>query len=266
MAKEDPGNENCEPTADLPIDGTVRSTVSGQYPSEIGGFRILRVIASGGMGTVYQATQKNPHRAVAVKVLRAGIGSSSSLRRFEYESKILARLRHPGIAQVYEAGQHRDAGGTVPFFAMEYVPAAKPIHVYANRKSMDSRERLVLFLQVCHAVQHGHLKGIIHRDLKPSNILVDGEGRVKVIDYGVARCTDSDMSVASQRTAVGEMVGTLKYMSPEQCEADPDNIDARSDVYELGVVLFELLSGQSPYALDKTPILELPRVIRDVPP
>ncbi len=220
--------------------------VGAGVPKRIGQYRIKRAIASGGMGTVYEAVQEKPRRTVAVKVMRAGIASRSALRRFEYESQLLARLRHPGIAQVYDAGTHKDGEVTVPYFAMEYIVGAKPVTDYVKDKKLGTRERLKLFAEVCEAVHHGHQKGIIHRDLKPSNILVDGSGQVKIIDFGVARCTDSDMAVTTLQTDVGQLIGTLQYMSPEQCAADPHDIDTRSDVYALGVVFYEMLCDRNP--------------------
>ncbi len=237
----------------------------------IGGYVLKRLISSGGMGTVYEALQEHPHRTVAVKVMKAGIASRSALRRFEYESQILARLRHPGIAQVIEAGTHRKEGaaaeaGGVPYFVMEYIPDALAITDYAREKNLAARERLRLFGQVCDAVHHGHQKGIIHRDLKPSNILVDRQGKAKIIDFGVARATDSDMALTTVHTEVGQLIGTLQYMSPEQCKADPDDLDIRSDVYSLGVVLYELLCGTVPYNVRNTAVIEAARLIREEPP
>lgn len=144
-------------------------------PKRLGQYHIKRVIATAGMGTVYEATQEKPRRTVAVKVMKHGIASRSALRRFEYESRVLARLRHPGIAQVYEAGTHRDESGTVPFFAVEYIPNAKSITRYADDKKLGTRERLDLLGKFCDSVHHGHQKGIIHRDLKPSNILGESD-------------------------------------------------------------------------------------------
>jgi len=235
-------------------------------PKRIGHYHVRRLIASGGMGTVYEATQEHPRRTVAIKVMRHGITSARALRRFEYEAQILARLHHPGIAHVYEADWHEEEGERVPYFAMEYIPNAKPLLRYADEKHLSSRARLKLFIDVCQAVHHGHQRGIIHRDLKPGNILVDPGGQVKIIDFGVARSTDADLNLTALQTSVGEMVGTLKYMSPEQCEADPHDLDIRSDIYSLGVLLFELLSGRMPYDLYSTPVISAPRVICEEPP
>jgi non-specific serine/threonine protein kinase/serine/threonine-protein kinase len=230
----------------------------------IGGYTIRRLIAEGGMGAVYEAQQKQPRRQVALKLIRSGIVSPSTLKRFEYEAELLARLRHPGIAQVYEAGTHDDGTGPVPFFAMEYVAQARPITRYVLDNRLDTRQRLELFLLVCDAVHHGHQKGIIHRDLKPSNILVDASGQPKVIDFGVARSTDSDIA-ATVLTSAGQLVGTLQYMSPEQCQADPQDIDTRSDVYALGLVLYEMLCGRLPYEVSGA-AHEVVRVIQEQPP
>jgi hypothetical protein len=189
------------------------------------------------------------------------------LRRLEFESEVLARLQHPHIAQVFEAGTHRDAQGhMLPYFVMEYVQGALPITTYAAKNKLGTRERLALFVQACDAVHHGHQKGIIHRDLKPANILVDSPGQAKVIDFGVARATDSDVAVTTMHTDVGSLIGTLQYMSPEQCEADPLGLDIRSDVYSLGVILYELLTGQLPYSVAGRPIPSATRVICESEP
>ncbi len=252
---------------DEPIEPTMEMTrSSGPMPKKIGHYAIQSVIASGGMGTVYKAVQESPRRTVAVKVMKAGMNTASALRRFEFEAQLLGRLRHPGIAQIYEAGTHTEGGCSVPFFAMEYIPNAKDIVRYARDKDLGVRERLELFAQVCEAVHHGHQKGIVHRDLKPGNILVGSGGKPRIIDFGVARATDSDMALTQHQTNVGQLVGTVQYMSPEQCEADPLDIDTRSDVYSLGVVLYELVCGRLPYDLRDTPVFEAARTIRDQDP
>jgi tetratricopeptide (TPR) repeat protein/tRNA A-37 threonylcarbamoyl transferase component Bud32 len=235
-------------------------------PKKIGHYTVKRVIAAGGMGVVYEAVQEHPRRTVALKIMRHGIASRSALRRFEYESQILARLRHPGIAQVFEAGMHDDGSGGTPFFAMEYIAGAKDIVSYVQAKRLGSREKLELFLKVCDAIHHGHQKGIIHRDLKPANILVDSLGQPKIIDFGVARATDSDLAVTTLQTDVGQLVGTVQYMSPEQIDADPHDIDTRSDVYALGVLFYQMLTGRLPYDVSGTVIYEATRMIREQQP
>jgi len=238
----------------------------GNHPTKIAHFTIRRVIGSGGMGTVYEGIQDNPRRKVAIKVMRSGVTSRTAQRRFEFESQVLARLHHQGIAQIYEAGTWDDGTGGVPWFAMEYIAGAKTLIDYSNARKLGTRERLELFTRVCDAVSHGHQKGIIHRDLKPGNILVDANGQPKVIDFGVARATDSDMAVTTLQTDVGQLLGTVQYMSPEQCEADPDILDTRSDVYSLGVLLYELLCDALPYDLGSVPVFEAARVIREKAP
>jgi non-specific serine/threonine protein kinase/serine/threonine-protein kinase len=274
----------------------LRADARPNMPERIGRFHLKRLIAAGGMGAVYEAVQDQPRRIVAVKVMRQGMTSRSALRRFEYESQILARLRHPGIGQIYEAGTHVDAttGASVPYFVMEYIPNARTITEFAQEKHLGSRERLDLFLQVCEAVHHGHQKGIIHRDLKPGNILIDASapgftpgyspgyspghasssgtgggaslGHAKIIDFGVARATDSDLAVTTLQTDVGQLLGTIQYMSPEQIDADPHDIDIRSDVYALGVLLFELLVERLPYDVATVAVYEAARIIREQPP
>lgn len=256
----DRSEESTESRERLPSSGAQKS------PKRIGQYTIRREIASGGMGTVYEALQEKPRRAVAIKLMRAGIASRSALRRFKYESQTLARLQHPGIAQVFDAGTHKDGAVTVPYFAMEYIVGAKPITEYAKEHDLATCDRMRLFASVCDAVHHGHQKGVVHRDLKPSNILVDSSGNVKVIDFGVARGTDSDMAVTTLQTDVGQLIGTLQYMSPEQCAADPHDIDTRSDVYALGVVLYELLCGRLPYDVRGAVLHEATRVVREQMP
>ena len=235
-------------------------------PKTIGQYRIIGIIGSGGMGAVYEAAQDNPKRRVALKVVKSERASPAAMRRFQFEVQTLARLRHPGIAQIYEAGTFQNDAGEQPFFAMEYIPAARPITDYANEMDLSIEERIQLFERVCDAVHHGHQKGIIHRDLKPDNILVDRGGNPKIIDFGVARATDADLAVTTLQTSVGQLIGTLQYMSPEQCLGDPGEVDTRADVYSLGVILYELLCQELPYDITKQAMLEAIRVIREEPP
>ncbi len=264
-------NETELPTDTTPPNTWMRDLESPQdaphhIPDRIGPYTISAVIGQGGMGTVYKAMQESPRRSVALKVVKKGVTSRSARKRFEYEAQTLGRLRHENIAQIYEAGTHDSEGVTQPYFAMEYLPNAKSITDYAKEKNLGTKQRLALFSKVCDAVQHGHQKGIIHRDLKPGNILVTSNGIPKVIDFGVARSTDSDMAVTTLRTDLGQLIGTLQYMSPEQCDADPDDIDTRSDVYALGMVLYELLTDLPAYNIRNAAIHEAVRVIREEEP
>lgn len=224
----------------------------------IGRYRIISVLGEGGMGTVYEAEQDQPHRTVALKVIRPGFMSPDLIRRFARESEVLGRLQHPGIAQIYEAGTSEEAYGAQPFFAMELV-RGEPLTDYANSHALDRDQRLELFARVCDAVAYAHQQGVIHRDLKPANILVDAAGQPKILDFGVARLTDAD--IQTRQTTVGEVIGTLQYMSPEQINAEPAELDYRSDVYTLGVILFELLTGRMPYDLSRKMIHEVARII-----
>jgi WD40 repeat protein/tRNA A-37 threonylcarbamoyl transferase component Bud32 len=234
--------------------------------AEIGGVRIVRFVAEGGMGRVYEGLQERPNRPVAVKVMRPGLATPSMMKRFDYEAEILARLRHPGIAQIYAAGVHTAAGPPVPYFIMEFIPAARTLTRYADDLKLTTRARLDLFRSVCDAVAHGHQRGVIHRDLKPSNILVDSSGHPKVIDFGVAKATDSDVALTTMQTDVGQLIGTLQYMGPEQLAGDPNEIDIRCDVYALGVVLYELLTGRLPYDVRQKAVFEVMRIVREEEP
>ncbi|MBX3389429.1 MAG: protein kinase [Phycisphaeraceae bacterium] len=238
---------------------------------KIGTFQILGVLGSGGMGVVYVAQQERPKRTVALKVMRRVLGDPHSLsaqrilRRFEHEAELLGRLHHPGIAQIFEAGTYAVDGVTHPYIAMELV-RGDPLLAYAAKHNLGNREKLVLVERICEAVQHAHRNGVIHRDLKPANILVDESGRPKVLDFGVARTTDSDLQLTSEHTAVGALIGTLPYMSPEQVSGDPAAVDTRSDVYAVGVIIYELLAGKLPYDLASRSLPEAARIIRDEEP
>lgn len=231
----------------------------------IGGYQLVRLIASGGMGIVYEALQDDPQRTVAVKICRAAFSHGTAFRRFKDEAAILARLRHPHIAQVHDAGTFALNAEHMPFFVMEYIDDATSITQFADRSQLDRRARLRLLLKVCDAVHHGHQNGVIHRDLKPYNILVDASGCPKVIDFGIARVLNSDADQAVQ-TRQGELIGTLNYTSPEQISGNPHHVDVRSDVYSLGIVLYELMCRQLPYVVQDKPIPEAINIIQNLPP
>lgn len=246
------------PTADRLADPIVGMT--------FGGVEIVRLIAEGGMGRVYEGRQASPRRTVAVKVLRPGPLARATIRRFLQEAKILGQLRHPWICQVHTAGTFDYAGVQLPYFVMEFIPDGLPITEYVRRHALPPTARLEAFAEVCDAVGHAHANGVIHRDLKPGNILVDATGHPRVIDFGIARhdATEGDLPPAAM-TATGEVLGTMQYMSPEQVDGT-GAIDARADVYALGVILHELVADRLPYDLTGAPLLDAARVIRDSRP
>lgn len=233
-------------------------------PETIGRYHVLSLLGQGGMGSVYEAEQDQPRRVVALKVIKPGFCTPEGLRRFAHESHALGRLQHPGIAQIYEAGTADTGFGPQPYFAMELIRGHSLLeHAEANR--LSSRQRLELMARVCDAVHHAHQRGLIHRDLKPGNILVDKAGQPKILDFGVARITGNEAE-GTRLTDAGQIVGTLTYMSPEQVLADPDELDFRSDVYSLGVILYELLSGRLPYNVSHRKLLEAVRTIQEDEP
>lgn len=244
----------------------------------LGDYRILRKIGEGGMGVVYEAEQQNPHRLVALKVIRGGLHADDyHVKMFEREIEALARLKHPGIASIYESGRSDD--GQV-FFAMELVNGVALTDFVERRRSMSGdaaaniNEQLALFAQIGDVVSHAHQRGVIHRDLKPQNVLVTGEADtmsgdrfgVKILDFGLARINDPDFRGNTGVSQVGQIKGTLLYMSPEQVRGRSDEIDVRSDVYALGVMLYEMLSGQMPYDLSQASLPEAMRIICEEPP
>jgi tetratricopeptide (TPR) repeat protein len=230
----------------------------------VAGFTLVRLIGEGGMGAVYEALQERPSRRVALKLVRALPGAARDARRLELEAEMLARLAHPNVAHIHAAGTFDDGAGELSWFAMELVEGARTLLEHARERDLGLRARLELFDAVCRAVHHGHQRGVIHCDLKPGNLLVDASGTVKVIDFGIARAARTEASAATlERSGIA---GTLAYMSPEQAGGDPAAIDTRSDVYSLGVVLFELLCGSKPLALEGRSLTEALRIVREVPP
>ncbi|MBU0637754.1 MAG: serine/threonine-protein kinase [Planctomycetes bacterium] len=250
--------------------GAALAGASDTIPERIGRYRIIRRIGVGGMGVVFEGEQDNPRRTIALKVIRPGFVSEQLLRRFATEAHILGRLHHPGIAQVYEAGTAPvDLGGSrtfeQPFFAMEFI-RGRPLDQVSDDQAFSIRQRLDLFVKICDAVQHAHQKGVIHRDLKPGNILVDDIGQPKILDFGVARVTNADVQVTTLHTNVGQLIDTIPYMSPEQIAGDSRELDTRSDVYALGVLLYRLLSGRLPHDLRGKAIPEAARTITEDDP
>ena len=250
------------PTLDEPAITERPGTVIGPY-------KLLEQIGEGGFGVVFLAEQTAPvQRKVALKIIKPGMDSRQVIARFEAERQALALMDHPNIAKVLEAGT-TDTGR--PYFVMELVKGI-PITKYCDDNHLTPRERLELFIPVCHAVQHAHQKGIIHRDIKPSNVLValyDGRPVPKVIDFGVAKATSQKLTERTMFTQYGQIVGTLEYMSPEQADLNQLDIDIRSDIYSLGVLLYELLTGTTPFErkrLREAAFDELLRIIREEEP
>ena len=249
---------------------TVVSGVTDMSGQTIGPYKILQLIGEGGFGSVYMAQQTAPiKRKVALKVVKAGMDTKQVIGRFESERQALAMMDHPNIARVLDAGA-TDTGR--PYFVMELVRGV-PITDYCDTANLSTRERLELYQSVCHAVLHAHQKGIIHRDLKPSNVMVtlhDGSPVVKVIDFGIAKATNQELTEKTFFTEFRQFVGTPEYMSPEQAAMSGLDVDTRTDIYSMGVLLYELLSGTTPFdptRLRSAGYEEIQRIIReDEPP
>ncbi|HWE83308.1 MAG TPA: serine/threonine-protein kinase [Terracidiphilus sp.] len=261
--KQSPGNSES--------DGSNATTApADSAPSAeivIGPYRLLEMIGRGGMGEVWLAEQKKPvRRRVALKLIKAGMDTREVVARFESERQALALMDHPAIAKVFDAGSTPEGR---PYFVMEFV-AGMPITTYCDKNKLTTRQRMELFIQVCEGVQHAHQKAIIHRDLKPSNILVsevDDKPMPRIIDFGLAKATSQRLTDGSVYTRVGAVLGTLEYMSPEQADSGGEDIDTRTDVYSLGVVLYQLLAGVLPLDSKKQVYEEMLRRLReqDVP-
>ena len=253
----------ADPGSDGALDGLLQESGTPEPR-----FRLLRRIGQGGMGVVYEAEQQIPvRRVVALKLVRAGLDTEVVLARFRSELQASALMSHPNVASVYEAGATRDGR---PYFAMELVPGP-PLIEFCDQGRLPVRDRLELFIHICEGVQHAHQKGVIHRDLKPSNILVamhDGRPVPKIIDFGIAKATSMSPSDRVLRTEAGIIVGTPAYMSPEQAAMSSEDVDTRTDVYALGVVLHELLVGAHPFEgrLENAGLDEMRRIIREDDP
>lgn len=252
-----------------PIVPPALDQLAEQIGSMIGLYELVEEIGEGGMGSVYMALQKEPvRRTVALKVIKPGMDTKQVVARFEAERQALAMMDHPNIARVFDGGATESGR---PYFAMELVDGT-PITDYSDCNQLTIRERLGLFGNICRAVQHAHQKGIIHRDLKPSNILVtqlDGEALPKIIDFGIAKATSGRLMDDSFATAVSQVVGTPMYMSPEQAALGGTDVDTRSDVYSLGVLLYKLLTGMPPFDADRMKAVspdEFRRIIREEDP
>src|SRR5688572_21520336 len=254
MSSGGPGSGGEEWSRDTLPGGTPTAALSGRPieggEADIGEYRLIEEIGEGGMGVIYKAEQRGAiRRVVALKVIKLGLDTKAVIARFEAERQALALMNHANIARVFGAGS-TPLGR--PYFVMEFVPG-EPITTYCDRHKLTIRQRLELFAKVCEAVQHAHTKGIIHRDLKSTNVLVtevDGRAVPKVIDFGVAKATSQRLTEQTLFTETGLLIGTPAYASPEQAEGGAD-VDTRSDVYSLGVMLYELLTGALPFDPDE---------------
>jgi WD40 repeat protein len=234
---------------------------SAAMPDRIGPFEIKRLIARGGSSWVFEAFQEQPPRRVAIKVLRDMV-SQEAKDRFEYEARLLATLEHPNIVRIYAVGQWKAEGVVRPYIAMEYI-GQQTLQRYASEQRLRYRERLRLLIATCAGMQYAHQRGIIHRDLKPTNVVVDDQGRPQVVDFGVAKALAGDTSM---HTKTGQWLGTPSYMSPEQLTESPTQVDTRTDVYGLGTIGYELLSGRPPFSQEGRPLAQFIREIVETAP
>ncbi|MCA9280260.1 MAG: tetratricopeptide repeat protein [Phycisphaeraceae bacterium] len=261
------------PTSDVVAANQENATVAAssreRAGEHIGRYKLLEQIGEGGFGAVWAAEQREPvKRRVALKIIKLGMDTKQVIARFEAERQALAMMDHPNIAKVFDAGMTETGR---PFFVMEYIKGV-PILEYCDTEKLDTKSRLDLFMKVCHAIQHAHQKGIIHRDIKPNNVLVtmhDGVPVPKVIDFGIAKATNQELTEKTIYTQHRQMIGTPAYMSPEQAEMSGLDIDTRSDIYSLGVLLYELLTGTTPFdstSLMEAGFAEMMRIIREETP
>jgi len=251
------------------VTGTPINPVVPSTGEVIGHYKLLEKIGEGGMAVVYMAEQEKPiRRKVALKIIKLGMDTKSVIARFEAERQALAMMDHPNIAKVLDAGATETGR---PYFAMELVTGVS-ITEYCDQNNLSTKDRLGLFIQVCKAVQHAHQKGIIHRDIKPTNVMVtqrDGIPVPKIIDFGIAKATNQRLTEKTLFTRYAHIIGTPAYMSPEQAELSEFDVDTRSDIYSLGVLLYELLTGTTPFSeeeLRKAGYVEMTRVIREQEP
>ena len=259
-----------QPDVPFPDTRTAKNNKPAEGPGTvIGNYKLLQEIGHGGFGVVYMAEQEKPvRRKVALKIIKLGMDTKQVIARFEAERQALAMMDHPNIAKVLDAGA-TDTGR--PYFVMELVRGV-PVTEYCDTENLNTHSRLELFMQICHAVQHAHTKGIIHRDIKPSNVMItlhDGVPVPKVIDFGIAKAIHQRLTEKTLFTQYGQLVGTPAYMSPEQAEMSGLDIDTRSDIYSLGVLLYELLTGTTPFStqeLHEGGFAEIQRIIREQEP
>ncbi|GJM24857.1 MAG: hypothetical protein DHS20C16_12720 [Phycisphaerae bacterium] len=239
-------NDSDDPKLGESTSDATRADSDRPAIDRIGEYALTRRLGAGGLGTVFLAEQEFPKREVAIKIVRPELSAPRTRGRLLQEAEFLARVQHPGIAQIFEAGIAATPYGDQAFIAMEYV-AGKPVTQFVDERGLRTTHRIRIFLSICDAVAHAHRMGIIHRDLKPSNIIVTDDGNAKILDFGLARALSHDAQHTSLLTGIGEIIGTLPFMSPEQLSGDPYSVNTRADIYALGVILYRLLSNSMPF-------------------